>query len=518
MDQWTVALALFILLLVWFYKWSVSKYNVFLERGVAFEKPKPLLGNIPLKGMIGRLAVLKEMINLHMRHNGRPVYGIYALRDAIFFIRDPELIKLIGITKFDHFVNHNAMHNNMQESILAKSLISLRDGSWREMRNILSPAFTGSKIRVMYALIHDCSKEGVLYIKEQLKKQATIDLEMKDYFMRFANDVIATVAFGLNVNSFRRKDSEFFQIGQSLSNRTGWEVVKAILFSLMPRLMKLLRVEVMDSKNIEYFTSLVKVAMKYRKEHNVVRPDMIHLLMEAKQQRHDQLQDLSKDSRYYVEFTDEDLLAQCLLFFFAGFEIISTSLTFLTYELCQNPAVQQRLYEEILTERQDLMDEPLTYDRLMKMEYMDMVVLEGLRKWPPAIATDRECSEDIDLFSERSEKLFSARKGDKLQIPIFSIHHDPENFSDPESFDPERFNEERRSEIKPCTFLPFGLGPRNCIGNRMALMEIKSIVYKLLLNFELLAAEKTSSDLLEDIKGHGLKPKDGFWLKLKPRS
>lgn len=238
MDHWTVALTLFILLLVWLYKWSVSKYNVFLERGVAFEKPKPLLGNIPLKGMIGRLAVLKEMISLHLRHNGRPVYGIYALRDAVFFIRDPKLIKLIGITKFDHFVNHNAMHHNMQESILSKSLISLRDGRWREMRNILSPAFTGSKIRVMYELIHECSKEGVLYIKEQLKEQPTIDLEMKDYFMRFANDVIATVAFGLNVNSFRRKDSEFFQIGQSLSNRTAWEVVKAILFSLMPRLIK----------------------------------------------------------------------------------------------------------------------------------------------------------------------------------------------------------------------------------------------------------------------------------------
>ncbi|KAH8277638.1 hypothetical protein KR018_002528 [Drosophila ironensis] len=520
MHQWIVVLALFIVLLVVFYKWSVAKYDVFRKRGVPFEKPKPLLGNIPLKGMMGRLPVLKHMIELHLQYESCPVYGIYALRDAMFFIRDPELIKLIGIKEFDHFVNHNAMHNNMQESILSKSLISLTDGRWREMRNILTPAFTGSKIRVMYQLIHTCSEEAVLYLKEQLRQpdsQESIAVEMKDYFMRFANDVIATVAFGLSVNSFRRKDSEFFRIGQSFSNRKASEIAKAILYNLMPRIMKLLRVQVMDTKNIDYFTSLVKVAMNYRREHNVIRPDMIHLLMEAKQQRHVQLQEHSKDSRYYPEFTDEDLLAQCLLFFFAGFEIISTSLSFLTYELCQNVVVQQKLYEELLVAHRDLNGEPLTYERLMKMEYLDMVVLEGLRKWPPAVSTDRQCSQDIELCNDSGEKLFSARRGDVLQIPIFSLHHDPANFPDPECFDPERFSESRKGDIKPCTFLPFGVGPRNCIGNRMALMEIKSIVYQLILNFELLPAENTSRNLLDDIRGHGLKPKDGFWLRLKPR-
>lgn len=241
MDQWIVVLALFIVVLGSLYKWSVAKYDVFRERGVAHEKPWPLIGNIPIRGMFGGLPVLKHMIELHMKYSGSPVYGIYALRDPNFFVRDPELIKLIGIKEFDHFVNHNQMHNNMQESILSKSLISLKDGRWREMRNILTPAFTGSKMRVMYDLIHACSVEGVHYVREQLRAgsgAAGIDLEMKDYFTRFANDVIATVAFGLSINSFRRKDNEFFRIGQSLSVVSAWSVVKAALYALVPRLMK----------------------------------------------------------------------------------------------------------------------------------------------------------------------------------------------------------------------------------------------------------------------------------------
>jgi len=254
MDQWIIALALLSIVIVLLYKWSVAKYDTFSERGVAHEKPWPLIGNIPIKGMFGGIPVLKQMVEMNLKYSGSPVYGIYALRDPVFFIRDPELIKLVGIREFDHFANHHGMHNNMQESILSKSLISLRDGRWREMRNILTPAFTGSKMRIMYNLIQSCSEEGVSHILEllELSKDAAIDLEVKDYFTRFANDVIATVAFGLSINSFRRKDNEFLRIGQSLSKISAWSVAKAVLHALFPRLMKVPFVQVAQTFIISF--------------------------------------------------------------------------------------------------------------------------------------------------------------------------------------------------------------------------------------------------------------------------
>ncbi|XP_068145788.1 probable cytochrome P450 9h1 [Drosophila tropicalis] len=458
------------------------------------------------------------MIDQHMEFKGSKVYGVYALRDPLIFLRDSELIKLVGIQKFDYFVNHNAMHNNMNESILSKSLISLRNEQWREMRNILTPAFTGSKLRAMYELLQECSAEAVQHIQEQLPKaqDGAIELEMRDFFTCYANDVIATVAFGVKVNSFRRKDNEFFRIGQSLTVFNYKSMTKAVLFALMPRIMRLLKVQVMDPKVIDYFKSLVLVAMKYRQEHNVIRPDMIHLLMEAKRLRSEDLKkENQNDSKHwYSDLSDDDLLAQCLLFFFAGYGIISTALCFLTYELCMNQDVQKNLYEEILSVQQDLAGNPLSYEDIKRMKYLDMVIMEGLRKWPPAISTDRECSKDIDLKDENGQVLFAAKAGDVLQIPIFAIHHDPEHFEEPEKFDPERFS----NGVNPFTYLPFGLGPRNCIGNRLALMELKLIIYQLVLNFKLMPAEKTVSNMLKSVVGHNLQPKEGFWLKFQPHT
>lgn len=184
---------------------------------------------------------------------------------------------------------------------------------------------------------------------------------------------------------------------------------------------------------------------------------MIHLLMEA-QRKVNESEESSK------KFTDDDLLAQCLLFFFAGFETVSTCLCFVTYELCMNPAVQQQLYEEILDVEQQLQGKPLDYDSLMHMKYMDMVVSEALRKWPPAPQTDRACNADIDLRDENNEIVVSLKKGDRIFIPIAGLHYDPEYFPEPEEFRPERFAEQNKEDIKPFTYLPFGVGLRSCIG------------------------------------------------------
>lgn len=213
----------------------------------------------------------------------------------------------------------------------------------------------------------------------------------------------------------------------------------------------------MDESKIGYFKSLVFDAMKYRKEHQIVRPDMIHLLMEAQSQGDDTTESGKR-------FSDEDLLAQCLLFFFAGFETVSTCLCFLTYELCMNPEVQSQLYEEVKSVEQQLEGKPLDYDTLMHMKYLDMVVSESLRKWPPAPRTDRLCNANIDLKDENDKLIVSLKKEDILFIPIFGLQHDPAYFEDPEEFRPERFSEENKKHIKPFTYMPFGVGPRSCIG------------------------------------------------------
>ncbi|KAH8394885.1 hypothetical protein KR222_008619 [Zaprionus bogoriensis] len=535
-----ILLALLLVLLVMVYRVSMAPFKVFKERGIVHEPPKPFIGNISLRVLLGITPFLQIVINKYNKFKGLRIYGFYNVREAFFVLRDPELIKRVGIQDFDHFTNHRQLIPEFAESMFSRSLIALKGDKWREMRNTLTPAFTGSKLKAMFELINECSTEGFRYIEAELIKSNStdIDLEMKDYFERFANDVIASAAFGIKVNSFVDKKNKFYTTGQSVAKFSGLTMIKFLLYGIMPRLMKVililhiffciwytyfipqtLRVQMLNEKSIEYFNCLIFDAIKYRAEHKIVRPDMIHLMMEAKRQFEQQQFDTIPEhgTTEHAEFKDEDLLAQCLLFFFVGFETMSVCLCYLTYELCMNPEVQAQLYEEVASVEQELQGKPLNYNMLAKMKYMDMVISELLRLWPPAFSLDRQCNKDITMLDENQEHIVKFKQGDIVVIPIIAIHRDPDNYSDPELFKPERFLDENKKQIKPFTYLPFGLGPRSCIGNRMAIMEVKSIIYHLVSKFKLVPGEKTVRNMMNSLKGFHMQPKEKFWIKLVRR-
>lgn len=124
--------------------------------------------------------------------------------------------------------------------------------------------------------------------------------------------------------------------------------------------------------------------------------------------------------------------------------------------------MQNKLFEEITEVESRLNGKKITYDQLQKMKYLDMVLSESLRKWPPIALTDRMCVKDY-VYEEDGVK-FVIKKGMMIAIPSISLHHDEKYFPNSNIFDPERFNEENKRSILKETYLPFGIGPRNCIG------------------------------------------------------
>lgn len=105
----------------------------------------------------------------------------------------------------------------------------------------------------------------------------------------------------------------------------------------------------------------------------------------------------------------------------------------------------------------------LTYDALQKMKYLDQVICETLRRWPPLPQTDRVCSKDYIINCSGNVQL-KIDKGACVLFQIYGIHNDPKYFPNPDQFDPDRFSDENRGNIVPGTFLAFGSGPRSCIG------------------------------------------------------
>ncbi|KAI5128078.1 Cytochrome P450 3A4 [Manis pentadactyla] len=162
--------------------------------------------------------------------------------------------------------------------------------------------------------------------------------------------------------------------------------------------------------------------------------------------------------------SDMELVAQSIIFIFAGYESTSSVLSFLMYLLATHPDVQQKLQEEIDA---TFPDKTLpSYDALVQMEYLDMVVNESLRLFPVAGRLEQLCKKDVEI------KGVLIPKGTVVMVPIFVLHQDPELWPEPE-FRPERFSKKNKDSINPYTYLPFGSGPRNCIGMRFALLNMK---------------------------------------------
>lgn len=149
------------------------------------------------------------------------------------------------------------------------------------MRSTLSPAFTGSKMRSMFELVVNCSEDMKNILVERSEKEQLI-VEMKDLFTRFANDVIATCAFGIQVNSLKDPENEFFVMGRDVTNFSGLRSLKFFGFINVPKLMKALGISLFQPAVTTFFRKVVMGNISYRDEHNFYRPDMIQLLREAK--------------------------------------------------------------------------------------------------------------------------------------------------------------------------------------------------------------------------------------------
>jgi len=206
--------------------------------------------------------------------------------------------------------------------------------------------------------------------------------------------------------------------------------------------------------------------------------------------------------------TTKELVANAILFMTAGYETTATTLQFIAYTLAMNQSVQNKLIDEIdhVLEKHN----EINYDSIADMKYMDMVIDETLRIYPPALRTDRVANADYEYEG------LKIKKGQVIGIPIYVLHHDAEIYPDPEEFRPERFSDENKKKRETVAYIPFGAGPRNCIGMRFALIEIKFMLSAILSNYRLVKCEKTEENIVLDVSGL-TRPTKPIFVKVEKR-
>lgn len=407
---------------------------------------------------------------------------MFDFRVPQFVLRSPEVIKKIGVKDFEFFEDHRTFADERIDKLWGNSLFLMKGEKWRHMRATLSPAFTGSKMRQMFEFVSECADDVVKHFLTRSANGEQINVEMKDLFSRYTNDVIASCAFGIKINSLTDPNNEFYVKGKTIMDFSGIKkIAKMIIMNKLPALAIALKMKMLDPFFSDTFKNMVLETMEVRKSHNIFRPDMIQLLMQVRDGtlKHQKTDEKSKEKEGFAtveeshvgqvsvnrKWNDDEIVAQCFLFFLAGFDTSSTLLTFSSYELVANPEIQQKLYEEICEVNDQLDGKRINYDTLQKMKYLDQFICEVLRKWPPAGQVDRVCVKDGYTFNNDDGLRFKVEKGTTFIIPIFGIQHDPAYFPEPDKFDPERFSDENKDNIQPGTYIPFGIGNANVISS-----------------------------------------------------
>uniref|UniRef100_A0A182S621 Uncharacterized protein n=1 Tax=Anopheles maculatus TaxID=74869 RepID=A0A182S621_9DIPT len=212
------------------------------------------------------------------------------------------------------------------------------------------------------------------------------------------------------------------------------------------------------------------------------------------------------------EIDEEGIREEVDTFMFEGHDTTSAGIIFTLLLLAHSPDVQQRLYEElqlVAGSRSDADGAEFTQRDFNELKYMDMVLKESLRLYPPVPFISRNISEDT-MFGDRM-----VPKDTLFNVHIFDLHRDPAVFPDPERFDPDRFLPENVAERSPYAYVPFSAGLRNCIGQRFAILELKAVLGAILMNFRVLPV--TRREELVFVADIILRTKDPIMVKFERR-
>lgn len=334
------------------------------------------------------------------------------------------------------------------------------------------------------------------------------NMEIKYICGLFTTDVISSIAFGLDIDSFKDPENEFRKAGQSIFKIT---IGRAIDFSaafFIPKLVPLLRTKILPLKVETFFRKVFSLAVEERRKSGAFRNDLIDILIA--------FQNASDKGDTDLEFTDDMFLAQATAFFLAGFETSSSVMAFTLYELARNPELQQRLREEI-KDVDENENGKLTYEAINSMEYLTMVLNETLRLYPTIPFLDREVTLANNETGYSLEPFgdFVMPQGMPVYIPTAGFHRDPKYFPNPLNYDPERFSSENKANIVSGTYMPFGMGGHNCIGERIGLIQAKVGLFHFLRNHVVKPNAQTLNPMKLNKKSLVIQAEGGIYLDIE---
>ncbi|XP_030803655.1 cytochrome P450 4V2 [Camarhynchus parvulus] len=465
----------------------------------------PVLGNALLLERKGE-DFFKQIEFYSEQFRSWPLFKLWIGPVPVMFLNHPDCVEVIL---------NNSKH--IEKSYLYKflhpwlgtGLLTSTGDKWRSRRKMITPTF---HFAILSDFLEVMNEQGNILVK---KLQKHVDKEPFDVFMDItlcALDIICETAMGRNVGAQKNKDSDYVSAIYRMSDLIQRRQMSPWLWP-------------------DFLYVLFKEGREHKRKLNILHNFTDTVIVEkaeelknTQQNKHDNdgnsEESGSKKRKAFLDMllnaTDDegkklsyrDIREEVDTFMFEGHDTTAAAMNWVLYLLGHNPEVQKKVHRE-LDEVFDNTERSVTMEDLKNLRYLECVVKEALRLYPSVPMFARTLREDCCIRG------YQIPRGATVLILTYVLHRDPEVFPDPQEFRPERFFPENSKGRHPYAYVPFSAGPRNCIGQRFAQMEEKTLLALILRRFWV-----ESCQMPEELGLCGeliLRPNKGIWIKLKSR-
>lgn len=413
-------------------------------------------------------------------------YGDYAYARVgwfrVYFINRPELVREILATKAKSFHKLRRQAKSLR-AIEGDGVVVSEGARWREHRPMVQPAFHSAHF----------DRYARLIVEHAARRAATWPVEttfdMSEAMNHLALEIIARLVFDVDWS------------GQAARLRQAVEVFREYMQREMGSLIRLpdwlpLPGKLRQRRAVRAMDEMIWDLIRRGRASGSPGVDMLSRMMAA-----------ARGSDAARPITDREFRDEAATLFVAGHDTTSTALGWLWYVLARDAEAQRRVREEVDTV---LGGRTATYADLPRLRHLEMAVKESMRLYPAAaFLFARQAIEDVEIGGH------VIRKGGWIFISPYVMHRDARAFPDPETFDPDRFAPGRVESIPDYAYIPFGGGPRICIGSALAIMEVVLVAATVLQRFHLsLAPEQGEAEPEVEVV---LRPRGGLRMRLTPR-